>query len=167
MKENDGDGGLLDDWAFVVTQTVRAIRLLDRELEQTVGLPLASAEVLFRLRRGPDGRLPTTRLARELLFSSGGFTKLADRLVGAGLVAREPCATDRRVVFLTLTEAGLALAEQALAEHTAGLRRHVLGPVGSKGLTSWRAAAERLAAHLEAHERRAEMPANTEGADGG
>ena len=43
-------------------------------------------EVLIRLQRTPGNRLPMSRLAREVSLSTGGFTKLADRL------EREGCA---------------------------------------------------------------------------
>ena len=138
------DDALLDAWVAVVTPTLRAIRVLGEELEAAVGLPMAEAEVLLRISRAPERRLPTTRLARELLFTSGGFTKLADRLVAAGLVAREPCETDRRVTYLTLTREGRALAQKTLKAHAAGIRRHVLGVVGEEALARWREAAGRL-----------------------
>ena len=128
------DEALLEAWVAVVTPTLRAIRVLGDELEMEVGLAMAEAEVLFRIYRSPERRLPTTRLARELLFTSGGFTKLADRLVATGLVAREPSETDRRMTYLTLTRKGRALALKALRAHVAGIRRHVLGVVGEKAL---------------------------------
>ena len=58
------------------------------EIDAAVGIPITWAEVLFRLRRTPGEALPSTRLAREVSFSSGGFTELMDRLVAAGLVER-------------------------------------------------------------------------------
>ena len=48
-------------------------------------------------------------LAREAAFSTGGFTKIADRLAKRGLVERAPCADDRRVVYLQLSGSGAAL----------------------------------------------------------
>ena len=135
------DHALLDAWAAIVTPTLRAIRTLGDELEAKVGLPMAEAEVLLRLYRAPSRRLPTTHLARELLFTSGGFTKLADRLEAQVLVARQPCATDRRITFLTLTPHGRALAQKTLKAHAAGIRRHVLSHTGAEALAQWRATA--------------------------
>ena len=135
------DLALLDAWASIVTSTLRAVRILGDELEAEVGLPMSEAEVLLRLSRAPARRLPATQVARQLLFSSGGFTKLADRLESQGLVSREPCETDRRVTYLTLTPQGRALAQKTLKAHAAGIRRHVLAHTGEETLTSWRAAA--------------------------
>ena len=143
------DSALLDSWASVVTHTLRAIRVLGDELESEIGLPMAEAEVLLRIYRSPERRLATTALAKELLFTSGGFTKLADRLVASGLLAREPCQTDRRVTYLTLTKDGRALARKALRAHAAGIRRHVLDAVGPDALNQWRAAAGQVGSQLD------------------
>ena len=140
------DHALLDAWASIVTSTLRAIRVLGDELEAEIGLPMAEAEVLLRLYRAPSSRLPTTHLARQLLFTSGGFTKLADRLEARALVAREPCETDRRVTYLTLTPQGRTLAQKTLKAHAAGIRRHVLAHTGAQTLAHWRDAASRLSA---------------------
>lgn len=91
-------------------------------------------EVLIRLQRSPHQRLPMSRLAREVSLSSGGFTKLADRLAHKGYLARESCPTDRRVVYAVLTPAGRALADEAKARHAALLREHVLDVIGAEGV---------------------------------
>ena len=145
------DHALLDVWAGIVTPTLRAVRVLGDELEAEFGLPMAEAEVLLRLYRAPLRQLPTTRLAKDLLFTSGGFTKLADRLEAQGLVAREPCQTDRRITFLTLTPHGRALAQKTLKAHAAGIRRHVLAHTGEETLSHWYAAASHLPDPSAAH----------------
>jgi DNA-binding MarR family transcriptional regulator len=53
-------------------------------------------------------------LAREAAFSSGGFTKIADRLAKRDLVQRTPCVDDRRVTYLELTPAGRAVSNDLL-----------------------------------------------------
>lgn len=66
--------------------------------------------------------MPMAALAKETAFSTGGFTKIADRLAKRDLVERRPCADDRRVVYLMLPGAG---AEQAhkLQTRVAGIVR--------------------------------------------
>ncbi|MDA2808335.1 MarR family winged helix-turn-helix transcriptional regulator [Nocardiopsis suaedae] len=91
-------------------------------------------EVLIRLQRSPQQRLPMSRLAREVSLSSGGFTKLADRMAHKGYLARESCPTDRRVVYAVLTPAGRAVADEAKARHAALLREHVLAVIGAEGV---------------------------------
>jgi DNA-binding MarR family transcriptional regulator len=130
------DGDLVTAWGLVLEGTSRAGRLLGAELQTAVGLPSASVEVLFRLLRTEGHALPTTRLAREVAFSSGGFTKVVTRLADAGLVERRPCGSDRRVVYTALTDAGADVAARALAVHVDGLRRHVLGALGPRRLAA-------------------------------
>ncbi|GAB3715806.1 MarR family winged helix-turn-helix transcriptional regulator [Nocardiopsis nanhaiensis] len=91
-------------------------------------------EVLIRLQRTPGYQLPMSALAREVSLSTGGFTKLADRLEREGYLERHNCASDRRVVYATLTEQGLAFIEVARARHLERLREHVLTPLGGGGV---------------------------------
>jgi len=129
------DDELVTAWGLVLEGTARAGGVLADELQAAVGLSRTWAEVLFRLRRTPDQLLPTTRLAHAVSFSSGGFTKLLDHLVAAGLVARVPCPTDRRVMYAVLTPLGRSKADAALALHAEGLRRHVLAVLGADRLS--------------------------------
>ncbi|MEY9210972.1 MarR family transcriptional regulator [Thermobifida halotolerans] len=101
-------------------------------------------EVLIRLQRSPRNRLPMSQLAREVSLSSGGFTKLADRLERNGYLARQACPSDRRVTYATLTEKGRTLAERARARHVALLREHVLAPLGPEGVRALAEQARRL-----------------------
>ncbi|HLU95349.1 MAG TPA: MarR family transcriptional regulator [Thermobifida alba] len=101
-------------------------------------------EVLIRLQRSPQHRLPMSQLAREVSLSSGGFTKLADRLERNGYLERQACPSDRRVTYAALTEKGLALAEQARTRHVALLREHVLAPLGADGVRALAEQARKL-----------------------
>ena len=55
--------------------------------------------VLTLLLDSEDQRLPMSRIARDLAMTSGGFTKLADRMARDGLIDRRGSSGDRRVVF--------------------------------------------------------------------
>ena len=81
------------------------------EIGERFALTPGAFDILLRLVRSPDQRMPMTRLAREAALSSGGFTKIADRLAAAGLIRREPCATDRRVTYAVLTDHGVVQPE--------------------------------------------------------
>lgn len=101
-------------------------------------------EVLIRLQRTPEHRLPMSRLAREVSLSTGGFTKLADRLEREGYLVRESCAEDRRVVYASLTEGGLAFIGEVRAKHVRRLREYVLEPLGEDGVRQLTAIARTL-----------------------
>ena len=52
-------------------------------------------------------------LAAQIALSTGGVTRLIDRLEDDGYVARVVCPSDRRATFLELTDAGISCLESA------------------------------------------------------
>lgn len=129
-----GYGGPGDDCSetlmgLLVETHARLARILGDEMEESCGLPLAWYEPMVRLRRSPGGFLTMTRLASEVALTSGGITRLVDRLVEAGYVERRNCPTDRRSVYVSLTPAGVAKVDEATPAHLAGLDRHLLEPL--------------------------------------
>jgi DNA-binding MarR family transcriptional regulator len=95
------------------------------------------------------GPVAPSQLADEMGLTRGAISKLADRLVGKGLVAREASFTDGRAQVLRLTArgAGLVPALAALAERNeaecfghlrpadrAALRRILQEAVGRLGI---------------------------------
>lgn len=94
---------------------------LGAQLERTVGVPLTTLEVLLRLSRSPEGSLTMGELSRQLALTTGGITRLVDRLSDAGLVERRPSPSDRRVQYTAITKSGEATLRTALAHHTDAL----------------------------------------------
>jgi DNA-binding MarR family transcriptional regulator len=125
---------LLDAWTGIVRGFKHVNQTLACQVEQETGLAPPDFFVLSQLWRSPDPAVPLSRLGRELAFSSGGFTKVADRLQQAGLIMRQPSPSDRRVTNAVLTPAGRATAERALAVYCAALRELVLRHLGTDGL---------------------------------
>jgi MarR family 2-MHQ and catechol resistance regulon transcriptional repressor len=99
---------------------------LGRELEQTVGIPLVFFDVLIHVGAAPDGRLTMSRLSSDVALTTGGVTRLVDRMVDAGLVERQNCPSDRRSVHVVLTPQGRAMLDQAVAAHIDGIDRHLI-----------------------------------------
>ena len=125
---------LLDAWTGIVRGFTHVTRTLACHVERETGLAPPDFFVLSQLRRSTDPAVPLSRLGRELAFSSGGFTKVADRLEQAGLIARQPSPRDRRVTNAVLTPVGRATADRALAVYCAALRELVLRHLGTDGL---------------------------------
>ncbi|MFF0521754.1 MarR family winged helix-turn-helix transcriptional regulator [Actinomadura nitritigenes] len=71
---------------------------------------------------GPQG-MRMSELAERRLMSSGGFTRLADRLERRGLIERRRSATDGRGFEVTLTDEGRALLREAWRQQYGDLRR--------------------------------------------
>jgi DNA-binding MarR family transcriptional regulator len=99
----------------------RASRQLDRRLQENFArfdLQHWEFDVLATLRRsGAPYRLTAGGLVASSMVTSGAITNRIDRLVARGLVDREVDPTNRRSVLVTLTAAGLALVDEAVAEH--------------------------------------------------
>ena len=66
--------------------------------------------------------MPMSVLARDVGMTSGGFTKLADRMARDGIIDRRGSDTDRRVVHASLTEVGLELAQRVSNVYVDALR---------------------------------------------
>ena len=58
-----------------------------------------------------------TQVADAIVHSTGGTTRLIDRLEEAGLVARQLVPLDRRAIFVEITAEGNARLDAALAVH--------------------------------------------------
>ena len=67
----------------------------------------------MRLARSDEGRMRRVDLSEELLLTASGITRLLDGLEAAGYVDRAACASDRRVVYAVITDAGRDKLEEA------------------------------------------------------
>lgn len=119
-------------WGLFVESYAYASRHVVADLEEATGVPASWFEVLLRVGRTPGQAVPMTRLAEMVLLSSGGFSKLADRMVAAGLVRRAPSPDDRRSSLVVLTPKGRRLLRRGLAAHLPSLDRHVVGHLGER-----------------------------------
>jgi hypothetical protein len=63
-----------------------------------------------------------------------GWCELADRIAEAGYVERIGCPSDRRVTWITLTDLGEKVINNALERHIVSLRSNVLEPLGETSL---------------------------------
>lgn len=103
----------------VLSRVSRLARHLDRARSSTFarhGLQAWEFDVLAALRRqGPPYELSPGALLRTTLVTSGTMTNRVDRLEQAGLVRRRPDPQDKRGVLVTLTPAGQARVDAALA----------------------------------------------------
>lgn len=131
-EHRSADDEVVTWWGLVIEGYHATQQRITAVITEHHGLSPASLDILLRLLRSPEHRQPMTRLAREVALTSGGFTKVADRLAAAGLIRREPCERDRRVVYAALTERGTDLAVQARASTAEVLRSGVIEPLGEQ-----------------------------------
>lgn len=84
----------------------RALRLVERDAADDLGLPPAQAQVLRSLAAAPAASL--AELAERTHTDPSSASVVVQRLVAAGLVTRTPAADDRRRTELALSAAGRA-----------------------------------------------------------
>jgi DNA-binding MarR family transcriptional regulator len=132
--------------AFVrlVRANAAVTRQLSAQLSADHGLNLSAYEALLRLARAPDSRLRRVDLANGLLLSAGGVTRMLDGLERDGFVAREECASDRRVSYAVLTQAGRDKLREASKSHTRQIRELLGGPFDEDELEQLVALLDRL-----------------------
>ena len=129
-------GQIDDERLHLMGLIVRSHRLLTdrlgRELEQDVGIPLVFFDVLINVGAAPDGRVTMSRLSNDIALTTGGVTRLVDRMAEAGLVERQACPNDRRSIHVILTPEGRAVLDRAVAAHMEGIDRHLMAHLSEK-----------------------------------
>jgi DNA-binding MarR family transcriptional regulator len=113
-------------WHALIRAHSRVVRRLEAELEADHGLTLPAYEVLAHLSEAPDRRLRMTDLAAHAVLTPSGLTRLIDKLAREGLVERQRCGADARVVYAVLTPAGMERLLAAYPTHLRGVREHFI-----------------------------------------
>jgi len=97
---------------------------LDTELEP-FGLTGAQFAVLKNV---ADGVAETAAdLCRTMHYDTGSMTRMLDRLEEKGVLRRERCTQDRRVVYLRITDSGNDLLPQLRGAAVLVISRHLAG----------------------------------------
>lgn len=91
------------------------------------GITIQQYNVLRILRGAGDEPLPTLEIADRMIEHAPGVTRLIDRLIEKGLVCREDCPEDRRVVYCRITATGLDLLSELDVPVQEGADRQLMG----------------------------------------
>ena len=124
----------LAPWRAFVLAQAHVSRRLDEDLRAEHGLSLQEYVALLILAESPERRLRMGRLADSLTLSKSGATRLIDRLVDDGFVARVTCPSDLRGAEAALTEAGIQRLRTAAPTHLRGIADYFLSAIGSDDL---------------------------------
>src|SRR5437868_15115451 len=110
---------------------------ITRELEARLmgahWLTLCDYDVLVQLARAPEQKLRNIDLAKAVVLTRSGVTRLVDGLEKDGLVARASCPSDKRGSFVALTDEGLARLREAATTHVEGVRELFVERLGEGG----------------------------------
>jgi DNA-binding MarR family transcriptional regulator len=115
-------GAAVEAWIGLLRAHAATTRQFNAELLETHGLTLNDFDVLAQLSRGPEHGLKRSELAERVLLTASGITRLLEGLERAGYVERGECATDARVTYAVLTDAGREKLRDASKTHLASVR---------------------------------------------
>jgi DNA-binding MarR family transcriptional regulator len=134
------DPARLAVWRAFLQAHSAVTQVLERELVVERQLPLTWYEVLDELSERKDHQLSMQELARSVLLSKSGVTRLVDRMERARLVERQVSATDHRVVYARLTPAGRATLRRASPVHLRGVEDHFMAQLSEREVAALRSA---------------------------
>ena len=114
---------LADTWGSLLKVHAALVPRIDRELQETHGLPLTWYDVLLELNSASGRRLTMGQLGSVAAVSRTRVSRVVDELVRAGLVSREPNPEDGRSAFAALTSRGREVLREAAPTYVAAVQR--------------------------------------------
>lgn len=102
-------GSRAQEATIAILRTADVVRRRLASAVEPYGVTLQQYNVLRILRGSHPDPLPTLEIGERLIERMPGITRLLDRLEEKGLVRRERCADDRRLVHCWITSEGLSL----------------------------------------------------------
>ena len=121
-QEASAEPGLPDTaWVRFLRAHAALTRELSSRLEAVHELTLSDFDVLVQLYYAEGRRMRRIDLARSVLLTASGITRLLDGLESSGLVGKERCDSDARVTYAVLTQTGVRKIEEARDSHIADI----------------------------------------------
>jgi DNA-binding MarR family transcriptional regulator len=114
----------LNVWRRFITAHAKLIDNINREMVDADVIPLHWYDVLIELYEAPERRLRLSELARKVVLSKSGLTRLVDKLADAGLLARQSSPEDGRGAYAVLTDAGLDAMRKAWPSYADGIQTY-------------------------------------------
>ena len=109
----------------VLSRAHRAVAEVTRRDIERHGIGVTEFGVLEALyHKGP---MLVGEVGSRILLTSGSTTYVIDKLEQRGLVRRRPCESDRRALYVELTDEGQALIERVFPGHAAVIEAAMRG----------------------------------------
>lgn len=124
VREGALEQGREEAWRALLSAHAAAVERIERGLLEAGLPPLGWYDVLLELSAAPGCRLRMHELARAVVLSRSGLTRLVDRLEKAGLLRRKPDPEDGRGSFAVLTDDGARLREKMWPVYAEGIAKH-------------------------------------------
>ncbi len=119
-------------------------RVLKTELKRRSGMSHTWFDALIRIALTPEKAITMGELCALTSLSSGGMTRLIDRLVEAGYVERRGSSADRRVQLAAITASGAKALDAAALVHSANIREHFTGKLSARELETFLSMLDRI-----------------------
>jgi DNA-binding MarR family transcriptional regulator len=116
-QQTSGETSVSTAWLRFLRAHAAVTRQLSARLEAAHGLTLNDFDVLVQLYNAPERAMRRVDIARAVLLTASGITRLLDGLERSGWVEKKACSTDARVSYASLTEAGIEKFEAARETH--------------------------------------------------
>jgi MarR family 2-MHQ and catechol resistance regulon transcriptional repressor len=100
---------------LLLMQTSKAIQERIRDEMSIYNLSITEFSVLEVLYF--QGKQTIQQIGNRILISSGSMTYVIDKLEQKGIIKRNDCKEDRRVIHITLTAEGLDLMEKIMPDY--------------------------------------------------
>jgi len=127
------DDHRIQAYGVLLEAHARLSKVFDQSLRERVGFGLGWFEALLRLERS-GGSMTMGTLAEQISLTSGGVTRMVDRLSEVGYAERRNCESDRRVQYVAITDAGRAKFAEAAQHHLELLEREYTGRMSEEEL---------------------------------
>src|SRR6476659_6891459 len=131
-------------WVSLTRAHVAAMRRFNGELSSAHGLTINDYEVLLHLAQAPDRMMRRVDLAKSVVLTPSGITRLLEGLERCGYVERASCSSDARVTYALLTDEGHAKLREASRSHVAEIREYMGGRFSDEELEALGRLLERL-----------------------
>ncbi len=132
------DDGLVLAFGRLQGAANRLAYILGRALEEQCGISHLMFEVLLILGRAGEPGLSMRAIAQEQVLTTGGATRLVDRMEAAGLVTRVESPADRRGKLVRLTPLGEETTVRASRIHVENIRQYFVEPLPRRTASGFR-----------------------------
>lgn len=140
-----------DAWMSLSWLMIRLPGEIDAQLQRDSGITFFEYVVLGSLSMSPGRRMTMTALAEYANGSLSRLSNVAKRLEQRGLLVREPAADNGRVTEAVLTDAGMAVVEQAAPGHVGTVRRYVFDALSADQVAELRDIGRQIAVQVDPH----------------
>jgi DNA-binding MarR family transcriptional regulator len=134
-------------WRLLLESSQALVDIMEADFQEHSGISLRWYDVLVHLDEAPEGRLRMSELARQIITSTSGLTRVVDGMERAGLVRRERPPSDRRAVEVVLTRDGTEMLNAARARHHQAIQRHFAQRITGQELKTLTRALTKLRDH--------------------